>query len=240
MNTMNIHYFQHVPFEGLGSIEPWVTSNAAKISATKFYKDPHLPRVHDIDWLIVMGGPMSANDDQLYPWLHAEKNFIAEAIAEGKIVLGVCLGAQLIARALGAEVFPNPNREIGWFPVERLTENTYSSLSNTIPSTLEAFHWHGETFELPAQSVHLARSMGCDNQAFCIGEHVLGLQFHLEVTPLIVRSLIEQCQGDLVPGRYVQSPAEMLAVPSRFHRINAVMDALLDHWNHPGSKPSFV
>jgi GMP synthase-like glutamine amidotransferase len=229
---MNVHYFQHVPFEGLGSIEIWMKAKSAQISATKFYEDTYLPRIHEIDWLIVMGGPMSANDEQTYPWLHAEKKFIAEAIANGKIVLGVCLGAQLIASALGAKVYQNRNREIGWFPVESLVQGESTGLKNIFPAHLEVFHWHGETFDLPAPAVHLIRSKGCDNQAFCIGERVLGLQFHLEATPLIVTSLTEHCPDDLVPGRYVQSAAEMLSVPLRFHRINAVMDALLDYWNN--------
>ncbi len=226
---MNVHYFQHVPFEGLGSIELWMKSKSAQISATKFYEDAYLPKVHEIDWLIVMGGPMSANDEQTYPWLQAEKKFIADAIANSKIVLGVCLGAQLIASALGAKVYPNPNREIGWFPIELLVQKENTILKNIFPSNKEVFHWHGETFDLPAHAVHLARSEGCDNQAFCIGERVFGLQFHLEVTPTTVKSLIEQCQSDLVPGSYVQSTAEIFSVPSKYHRINAVMDALLDH-----------
>jgi GMP synthase-like glutamine amidotransferase len=229
---MNVHYFQHVPFEDLGSIERWLKSNAARISTTKFYEEASLPKVREIDWLIVMGGPMSVNDKQMYPWLHGEKKFIAEAIANGKIVLGVCLGAQLIASALGAKVYQNQNREIGWFPIEHAVQKENTILKNIFPSNIEVFHWHGETFDLPEHAVHLARSEGCDNQAFCIGDRVLGLQFHLEVTPTTVKSLIEQCQSDLVPGRYVRSAAEMLSVPSRFTRINAVMDALLDHWNN--------
>jgi GMP synthase-like glutamine amidotransferase len=226
---MNVHYFQHVPFEGLGSIELWMRSKTARITATKFYEDADLPQVHEIDWLIVMGGSMSANDEQIYPWLHAEKKFIADAITNGKIVLGICLGAQLIASALGATVYPNQHREIGWFPIELVVQKENTRLKNIFPSNLEVFHWHGETFDLPEQAVHLARSEGCDNQAFCIGERVFGLQFHLEVTPATIKSLIEQCQSDLVSGRYVQSAAEMLSVPSRFTRVNAAMDALLDH-----------
>jgi GMP synthase-like glutamine amidotransferase len=229
---MNVHYFQHVPFEDLGSIEQWFKSKSARITTTKFYEDMNFPELHEIDWLIIMGGPMSANDEQAYPWLQAEKKFIAEAIANGKIVLGVCLGAQLIASALGAKVYQNQNREIGWFPIEHALQKENTILKNIFPSNIEVFHWHGETFDLPEHAVQLARSKGCDNQAFCIGERVLGLQFHLEVTPATVKSLIEQCQSDLIPGRYIQSASEMLSVPLRFVRINAVMDTLLDHWNN--------
>jgi GMP synthase-like glutamine amidotransferase len=229
---MNVHYFQHVPFEDLGSIERWFKAKSARISVTKFYENANLPELHEIDRLIIMGGPMSVNDEHAYPWLRAEKKFIADAITIGKKVLGVCLGAQLIASALGSKVYRNPNKEIGWFPIElvKLEENT--NLKYIFPSHLEVFHWHGETFDLPAQAIHLAHSEGCDNQAFCVDDRVLGLQFHLEVTPATVKSLTEQCHSDLVSGRYIQSAAEMLSVPSRFTRINSVMDALLDHWNN--------
>jgi GMP synthase-like glutamine amidotransferase len=240
ITKMNVHYFQHVPFEGLGNIELWMKTKSVQLSATKFYEDTYLPKVHEIDWLIVMGGPMSANDEQTYPWLQIEKEFIAEAIATGKVVLGICLGAQLIASALGTRVYPNRNKEIGWFPVERLAQRENTNLKNIFPSQMEVFHWHGDTFDLPVNAVHLARSKGCDNQAFYIGERVLGLQFHLEATSVTVKSLTEHCKNDLVAGSYVQTAAEMLSVPSRFHRINAVMDALLDHWNKLESKLSSV
>ena len=228
---MNVHYFQHVPFEGLGSIEPWLKAKSAHVSATKFYKDASLPTVHEIDWLIVMGGPMSVNDGQQYPWLQSEKEFIAEAIKNRKIVLGICLGAQLIASALGAKVYTSRNREIGWFPVERLEHEKSAGLKNILSSHMDVFHWHGETFDLPSQAIPLARSVGCDNQAFCIGERVLGLQFHLEVTLSTVKSLIENCKNDLIPGQYVQTATEMLSVLSRFQQINSLMDSLLDYWN---------
>jgi len=233
---MNVHYFQHVPFKGLGSIEPWMKSKSAQISATKFYKDARLPSIHKIDWLIIMGGPMSVNDEQTYPWLQTEKEFIAEAIAKEKKVLGICLDAQLIASAFGSKVYPNRNRKIGWFPVQRLAQEENKNLKDVFPSQMEVFHWHDETFNIPEHAVNFARSEGCTNQAFCIGEHVLGLQFHLEVTPLTVKSLTEQCQNDLVPGHYVQSVSEMLSVASRFQHINNIMDALLDHWNNLESK----
>jgi GMP synthase-like glutamine amidotransferase len=228
---MKIHYLQHVPFEGLGSMEQWLHRKSASVSATKFFEHAYLPPVHEIDWLIVMGGPMSVNDQQYYSWLQAEKKFIAEAIEHGKHVLGICLGAQLIASALGARVYPNRHREIGWFPVEHTGLTKKSGLDNILPSRLEVFHWHGETFDLPANAVHLARSEGCEHQAFRIDENVLGLQFHLESTPVTVGSLTEQCKDDLIPGRYVQSAEEMFAIPGRFHRVNAVMDHVLDYWS---------
>jgi GMP synthase-like glutamine amidotransferase len=233
---MNVHYFQHVPFEDLGSIERWLKTKSARISVTKFYEDANLPELHEIDWLIIMGGPMSVNDEHAYPWLQAEKKFIADAITNGKKVLGICLGAQLIASALGSKVYHNPNKEIGWFPIELVNQNENPNLKHIFPSRLEVFHWHGETFDLPAQAIPFARSEGCDNQAFRIGDRVFGLQFHLEVTPVTVTSLIEQCHSDLIPGRYIQSAAEMLSSSSKFQSINTVMDTLLDHWNNLPSK----
>ena len=229
---MNVHVFQHVPFEGLGSIEPWLNAAAARISATKFYENAYLPEVREIDWLIVMGGPMGVNDERMYPWMHAEKKFIAEAIERRKVVLGVCLGAQMIASTLGANVFPNREHEIGWFPVAGFGEAEGSIWKNVFPPSMEVFHWHGDTFDLPAGAIWLARSEGCENQAFCLGERVLGLQFHLEATLFTVKTLIEHCRKDLVPGRYIQTEAEMISDPSRFQRINATMDAILDRWNN--------
>ena len=104
---MKIHYFQHVPFEGLGNIEDWIKSKGHTLSSTHFFKNDTLPQLSEIDWLIVMGGPMNVYEENLYPWLAAEKKFIAKAINEGLRVLGICLGAQLIAAALGAKVYPN-------------------------------------------------------------------------------------------------------------------------------------
>jgi GMP synthase (glutamine-hydrolysing) len=232
---MNIHYFQHVPFEGLGSIEPWLIAKSARVSATKFFEGSSLPEVQSIDWLIVMGGPMGVNDEQMYPWLHAEKKFIAEAIENGKNVLGICLGAQLIASAMGANVYPNRHREIGWFPVDSLVQQEHSGVINIFPKRMDVFHWHGDTFDLPVHATHLARSEGCENQAFCIGERIVGLQFHLEATAETVTELLEHSHRDLVAGRYVQSAAEMFSDSSRFHRINAIMDSLLEHWSRLGS-----
>ena len=115
--TMRVHVLQHVPFEGLGSIGPWLQRRGAAISATRFFAGDQLPHLESLDMLVAMGGPMSVNDEATLPWLQEEKRLIADAIGRGTPVLGVCLGAQLIASALGARVFPNHVKEIGWFPV---------------------------------------------------------------------------------------------------------------------------
>jgi len=227
--TVRVHVFQHVPFEGLGFIERWLSARHAQLSTTRFYEDPRPPNLDAVDWLIIMGGPMSVNDLTAHPWLAAEQRCIARAVADGKVVLGVCLGAQLIASAMGASVYPNKERELGWLPIERVAEPRSGGMAGVIPDRLDVFHWHGETFDLPAQALHIARSAACENQAFAIGERVLGLQFHLEATPSSVTALIENCRGDLSPGRFVQSEEDMLRGGDRFERANAVMVSVLDH-----------
>ena len=112
---MNAHFFQHVPFEGIGNIEPWLIAKGYEITSTQFYKNSQLPDYQKIDLLIIMGGPMSVNDEAKYPWLVAEKQFIRNCIEAGKSVLGICLGSQLIANAMGASVYRNHEKEIGIF-----------------------------------------------------------------------------------------------------------------------------
>jgi len=221
---MRVHYFQHVPFEGLGSIAAWLESRSARVTTTQFFESPRLPVMADVDWLIVMGGPMSVNDQESCPWLGAEKAFIAEAVAHEKIVLGICLGAQLIASALGARVRRNPEPEIGWFPIER----TGGQGARALPARADVFHWHGETFDLPAGALGIARSRACENQAFVIGDRVVGFQFHLETTPSSARAMIAACGSELVPGRFIQNEMEILASAERFDRINTIMTGVLD------------
>jgi GMP synthase-like glutamine amidotransferase len=223
---MRAHYLQHVPFEGLGSIGSWLEAAGAEVTATRFYEDAALPPLADVDLLVAMGGPMSVNDESQLPWLVAEKRFVREAVERGVPVLGICLGAQLIASALGARVYPNRLKEIGWLPIEAPPVGREGLFQ--LPATLEVFHWHGETFDLPAGSSRLASSAGCKNQAFQLGERVVGLQFHLETTPESARAIVENCRDELVPSPYVQTEQQLLAADSsRYRAINAVMDSLL-------------
>lgn len=161
--TMRAHYFQHDPSEGLGSIESWLHRAGYTITGTRFFESASLPRAEEIDLLIIMGGPMSVNDEEEFPWLAAEKQFIHRCIEREKAVLGICLGAQLIASAMEARVYPNRTKEIGWFPIEALPATSEGTFR--FPPMMDVFHWHGETFDLPSGAVHLARSDNCENHS---------------------------------------------------------------------------
>ncbi len=226
---MRTHCLQHVAFEGLGSMEPWLVSVGHEITFTRFYEGTDFPKAEDVDLLIVMGGPMSVNDEIELPWLAPEKTFVRRVIKSGKPVLGVCLGAQLIASAMGARVYPNPCKEIGWLPVRAVRPQADPAYPLfRFPPEVEVFHWHGETFDLPAGAILLASSAGCRNQAFQLGASVIGLQFHLETTPETLRGLVANCRAELVPSRYVQPEAELLAVPpSNYRAINGLMAKVL-------------
>ena len=224
---MRAHYLQHVPFECLGSIEPWLRGAGYEITSSPLFRSAEFPELEMVDFLIVMGGPMSVNDEDEFPWLIEEKRFIRGAIEAGKPVLGICLGAQLIASTLGARVYRNRYKEIGWFPVRRVPQPGLSS-TFTFPPTMEVFHWHGDTYDLPPDAVLLARSEGCLNQAFQIGSRIIGLQFHLEMTPESVRAIVSHCGAELSPAKYVQSEAKILeAAPQKYQSINDLMVEVL-------------
>lgn len=225
---MKIHYLQHVSFEGLGSIEGWAREHRHQLTATRFYLDEPLPVLYELDWLIIMGGPMGVNDEKIHPWLTKEKRFIEQAISEGKVIVGICLGAQLIAAVLGAEVYPCTEKEIGWFPVKQSSDALQTDIGSYIPDKFDAFHWHGETFELPANAIHLARSSACEVQAFLYNQRVLGLQYHLETTRESAAELVRNCGDELVEGPFIQSADELLAKPERFLYIKTIMRDLLD------------
>jgi len=224
VTAVRAHILQHVPFESPGSILPALQACGAEVGTTRLYAGEALPDWRASDLLVVMGGPMSVNDEVDYPWLVDEKALVAGAIANGRAVLGVCLGAQVIASALGYRVFKNREPEIGWFPIDPTVEGEAVGLDGSG----RVFHWHGETFDLPAGATLLASSAGCVNQAFALGPRVLGLQFHLEVTASDVRNMVEHGRHELTPARFVQSEAEILdAAPERYEGANAVLDELI-------------
>jgi len=214
---MHAHFLQHVPFEGPGNIEPWLRTAGYEITATRFYESAQLPDPEKVDLLITMGGPMCVNDEIDYPWLVAEKQLIRNCIKAGNSVLGICLGSQLIASALGARVYRNHEKEIGWFPVQGIPSP--DQLIFQFPASVEVFHWHGDTFDLPPGAVHTARSEGCENQAFQIGKSVIGLQFHPETTDGSLREMISHSGTELKPSKYIQSEKVILGVKQEQYQV---------------------
>ncbi len=225
---MKIHCLQHAPFEGLGRIEDWISNRGHHLTMTRLFLQESLPKLDSFDWLIIMGGPMNIYDDGRYPWLRAEREFLCKALHAGKTALGVCLGAQLLADALGARVYPNPVKEIGWFPVGFRDADGIRRFFPGAPATLEVFHWHGDTFDLPPGAQWLAGSRHCPHQAFVWNNRVVGLQFHLEMTTSGLEALIDNCRGELVTGQAIQSEAEMRATSGHWKPMHSVLHRLLD------------
>lgn len=232
---MKVHIFQHASFEGPGSIDLWLHARQAHVTTTRFYEHDALPTLHEIDLLIIMGGPMSVNDEAALPWLRDEKRFIAEAIAAGKAVLGICLGAQLLASALGARVYPALQKEIGWFDIVARPQGVAGNDQKLFqfPETTRVFHWHGETFTLPDGGFRLAGSAACALQAFQYGSRVIGLQCHLETTPADAEALLTHRREELAAALgnvYVQTPEEIRAEPvATYRQMGVLLTSLLDY-----------
>jgi GMP synthase-like glutamine amidotransferase len=230
---MDIHYFQHTPTEGLGKIRAWAQDRGHALSGTHFDRRERLPNVDEIDWLVIMGGPMNVYQYRDHPWLRDEKRCIAQAIERGKTVLGVCLGAQLIADVLGAKVHQNPEFEIGWLPVRLLDAAHTVAAFEKFPRELTPLHWHGDTFDLPPGALALAKSDGCKNQAFAVGNNLIGVQFHIEVTLEDVRVFCEDdpTDGGQRTGPFIQTREEILTaaeqnIPPTHKALETMLDAL--------------
>lgn len=211
MKKLSIHTLMHVPFEGLGCMEQWISKNNHTTSYTRFYEDYHLPNPDEIDWLIVMGGPMGVYDEAVYPWLAEEKAFIKQAIEKGKTVIGICLGSQLIAEVLGAKVYPNKQKEIGWFDLHLTEDGKNLEFLKGFEEKFPVFHWHGDTYDLPAGSIRLFSSEVCLNQAFLYNENVLGLQFHFEATADTLKEMVAHGTSELIENETIQTAEKILA-----------------------------
>jgi GMP synthase-like glutamine amidotransferase len=226
---MRVHWLQHAEHEGLGCIEPWLRERGDRVTATRLQRGEELPHVDDFDWLIAMGGPMNIYEHDRHPWLIREKFLIRDACVKKKQVLGICLGAQLIADVLGGRVTENREPEIGWFDVALNAEAAKSPLLAGFPARFPAFHWHGDTFAYPKGSTPLMSSEACERQAFSWGEgRVLGLQFHLEVALEDARRWLQIDAPE--PRRYVQDTAEILRDPERFAQNRRLMHRLLERF----------
>jgi len=229
---MKLHVLQHVSFEGPGYLATWAQAHHYPLTVTRLDLAEPLPDPNGFDSLIVLGGPMNVDEEDRFPWLVDEKRLIAAAIEGHKKVLGICLGSQLIAQVLGAKVYTGAHKEIGWFPIHLTPAAQHIPVVESLPQSLTVFHWHGDTFDLPPGAIHLAASAACAHQAFLYPDHVLGLQFHLEVTPVSVQALVEHCRQELIQAPYIQSAAEILGQEDHCAEINEVMTSLLDRFFH--------
>ena len=234
---LRVHYFQHIAGEGFGSCYDYLKAHQAKITATEFFALPvdlpleleALPHIDEVDLLIIMGGTMSVNDEANYPWLKLEKRWLRRYLSAGKPAIGLCLGGQLIANALGASVSRNQHQELGWMDVGRVShvpENYFQ-----IPEKINIMQWHSETFEIPRGGVRLAQNNVCQNQMYQIGRNVLGFQFHPEMTPHALQLLIENEEDSAAfNGQYVQPIAELKkTIKSKFEQGNQLLNRAIEY-----------
>lgn len=236
---LRVHYFQHIHDEGYGSPETHLLEKGAQLSHTEFFaleagqQVPHLPHPDEVDLLIVMGGVMSVNDEHIYPWLKQEKAWIKAFIEQNKPVVGLCLGAQLIASTLRAKVYKNKYEEIGWwsvFKTDGAAQHEQPSAIFDFPEDLLALSWHNETFEVPENAVLLAGSTACSNQAYQYKHNVLAFQFHPEITPKNLALFLEE-KPDMEnkDGTYIQSYHELMqASRDNFKPANDMLNRAID------------
>ncbi len=227
---MRIHTLLHVPFEDLANIWLWAREEKHPVSVTRLYEGETPPETGDFDIVFVMGGPMNIYEEEAYPWLKVEKDFLKEAIKAGKPCVGVCLGAQLLADALGGKVKKNAEKEIGWFPVKMTAQGHSDPLFTGFPESFTPFHWHGDTFNLPKGAVQAASSEVTANQAFIYtekGARVLGLQFHLEYSQESIDKMLKYCADELIPQKYIQTTETILSDRERIQESHRLLRALL-------------
>jgi GMP synthase-like glutamine amidotransferase len=226
---MRVLVVQHVPFEGPGLITEWAHERGHSAQSILALRE-EFPAPGAVDLLVVMGGPMAADDNAGNPWLLAEKRFIVSAIESGCAVLGVCLGAQILAEVLGGRVRRSGHREIGWLPVTLTEEGRRDPLFADWPSPLTVGLWHGDTFDLPAGIEPTLSSAACRNQAFSFEGRVVGLQFHAEWTQPDLETLVAACgEETLVGGPYVVPAEQLLAeLPDHLGDCRELLFRLLD------------
>jgi GMP synthase-like glutamine amidotransferase len=225
---MHIHYFQHDHFEDLGYIGEWADSRNFTTSVTRFDLNPELPPIDSFDWLVVLGGKMGVNDSAEFPWIADEIEFIKKVIHSGKIVIGICLGSQLVAKALGARVYKNMEQEIGFLPVYFNKSALNDSIFRHFPAELTVMHMHFDVFEIPSGATAMANSAVTLCQAFRYMKNVFAFQFHFEITESNAPVFIREITPEIVPGRHVQTTDEMLSQILCCRNNNQIFNNILD------------
>lgn len=210
--------FQHVAAEPLGTLDPMLRNRGHRIRYYNFHRDPDaIPDVSRYNALIILGGPQMPDQSDKYPHLKVEMQAIEQALKLGIPILGICLGAQLLAYTLGGGVRPLPKWEIGWYDLEPTPAAAADPLFCALTRPHPVFQWHGYTFDLPKDAVHLARSAACDNQVFRYGQSAYGFQCHLELDePLINRWLNYPEYMDILLSKGTQDAA---TIQQQTHRL---------------------
>lgn len=225
---MRIISLMHVPFEDAANLGVWAAERGHTVDPVHLYAGQQPPAVEDVEAVFVMGGPMNIYEEAEHPWLKKEKEFLKKCVERDKILVGVCLGGQLLADVLGGKVTQNPHKEIGWYEVISTADAQDTFLSTVLSKQFWAFHWHGDTFAIPPGAVHLAQSQACRNQAFLYGRHTLGLQFHLEYTTESIASMLDCCSDELSESRYIQTVSEIQKGMRHLHQAKAMLWKILD------------
>ena len=222
--------FRHAPHEGPGYLADYLDRHQWPWRLIRIDQNEPVPSSIDgVSGLVFMGGPMSVNDP--LPWIPRVTALIQKAVAADVPVLGHCLGGQLISKALGGRITKNPVKEIGWLPVNRVDSLAANNWLGDLPAEFEVFHWHGETFSIPAGATRILASHDCANQAFVIGK-TLAFQCHIEMTGEMVRNWARLGADELQPGAAtVQSPVAMTAdIDARIARLHKIADRFYDRW----------
>jgi len=226
---IRVHVLQHIEFEDIGYIHNWIEGNDCSLTYSKLFNNDSLPELDSFDLLIIMGGPMGIYDYTEYPWLKDEKAFIQHCIKSNKSILGICLGAQLIADCLNAKVYSGTNKEIGWFEITKTIQDN-NTLPLNLPETIMAFHWHGDTFEIPEGASQLYKSDACENQAFIYNDKVMALQFHLEITNETIKKLVHNCSAELSESSpYIQDKNTILNTEEKLTEPNSIINSILNY-----------
>ena len=231
---MRLHLLHHDVVDTSGTnISRWAENKGYAIEHTYLCNNEALPAMEAFDWLIVMGGSQHAWEEDIYPWLSAEKKFIIQALEDKKIILGICFGAQLLAETLGAEVFVNPHNEIGWHEVTLTPEGQRSYLFKNIPAQFTTFHWHTDHFALPPACTRLAYSEATENQAYISQERpIAGIQFHPEYPLESVKYFVREFGDKIQKGPYAAGKKKILSQTDQIPETYALMAAILDNMDH--------
>ena len=228
---MRWHCLQHLPHEGPGHAADWLTAQGHSLTFAKLFEPNQVfPDLADFDGLLILGGGMSVHDEDKLPWLRAEKAFIGEALRAGKITLAICLGAQLVAEVLGAEVRPNPAPEIGFWTVRFSAKSLEHPLLRGWPEKAAVLHWHLDTFTVPPGAMRVGMSAATATQGFVWGDGVIGLQFHPEMTvPMVEQLLADENHEQAGEEEFVQTAEQIRAKLKSVWKGRKLLEALLEN-----------